>query len=251
MHSLDVFSIPWIVAFCVVLVAAFVRGVSGFGLALILAPILLLLMNSKSTVVVNLLLAIVSNLVVLPLGFRHIYLKGILPMIIFAIPGIAIGAWIITIIEPSTLKIVIGAVTVISAIPLAMGVSKAFRKEKLACGFSGFLGGLLGASTSLSGPPVVLFMHNQNWRKETIHSSLAAYFTFHGFCSFGALVIAGIVEVPTLVTAGSLIPALLIGTVAGMVAFRRLSQRLFRIITLVIIICAGILGILSGTGILS
>ena len=145
MHSLDVFSIPWIVAFCVVLVAAFVRGVSGFGLALILAPILLLLMNSKSTVVVNLLLAIVSNLVVLPLGFRHIYLKGILPMVIFAIPGIAIGAWIITIIEPSTLKIVIGAVTVISAIPLAMGVSKAFRKEKLACGFSGFLGGLLAA----------------------------------------------------------------------------------------------------------
>jgi uncharacterized membrane protein YfcA len=251
MHSLDVFSVPWIVAFCVVLVAAFIRGVSGFGLALILAPILLLLMNSKSTVVVNLLLAIVSNLVVLPLGFRHIYLKGILPMVIFAIPGIVIGAWIITIIEPSALKIVIGAVTVISVIPLAMGVSKAFRKEKLACGFSGFLGGLLGASTSLSGPPVVLFMHNQNWPKETIHSSLAAYFTFHGVCSFGALTIAGIVEVPTLVTAGSLMPALLIGTVAGMVAFRRLSQRLFRIITLVIIICAGILGILSGTGILS
>jgi uncharacterized membrane protein YfcA len=113
------------------------------------------------------------------------------------------------------------------------------------------LGGLLGATTSLSGPPVVLFMHNQNWPKETIHSSLAAYFTFHGVCSFGALTIAGIVEVPTLVNAGSLMPALLIGTVAGMVAFRRLSQRLFRIITLVIIICAGILGILSGTGILS
>jgi uncharacterized membrane protein YfcA len=251
MHSLDIFSVPWILAFCAVLVAAFVRGVSGFGLALILAPILLLLMNSKSTVVVNLLLAIVSNLVVLPLSFRHIYLKGILPMVIFTIPGIVIGAWIITIIEPSTLKIVIGAVIVISVIPLAMGISKAFHKEKLACGFSGFLSGLIGTSTSLGGPPVVLFMHNQNWRKETIHSSLAAYFTFNGVCSVGALVIAGIVEVPTLVTTGSLVPALLIGTVAGTVAFRRLSQRLFRIITLVIIICAGILGILSGTGILS
>jgi len=251
MNSLDIFSIPWVLAFCAVLVAAFVRGVSGFGLALILAPILLLLMNAKSTVVVNLLLALISNLVVLPLSFRHIYLRGILPMVICTVPGIVIGAWIITIIEPSTLKIVIGAVTVISAIPLAMGISRAFRKEKLACGFSGFLSGLLGTSTSLGGPPVVLFMHNQNWRKETIHSSLAAYFTFHAVCALGALVVAGIVEVPTLVTAGSLAPALLIGTVVGIVAFRRLSQRLFRIITLVIIICAGILGILSGAGILS
>ena len=251
MHSLDIFSVPWILAFCTVLVAAFVRGVSGFGLALILAPILLLLMNAKSTVVVNLLLAIISNLVVLPFNFRHIYLKGILPMVIFTIPGIIIGAWIITIIEPLILKIVIGAVTVISVIPLAMGISKAFRKEKLVCGLSGFLSGLLGTSTSLGGPPVVLFMHNQNWRKETIHSSLAAYFTFNGVCALGALAVAGIMEVQTLVTAGSLVPALLIGTVIGMVTFRRLSQRLFRIITLVIIVCAGILGILSGAGILS
>ena len=251
MHSLDIFSVSWILAFCAVLVAAFVRGVSGFGLALILAPVLLLLMNAKSTVVVNLLLAIVSNLVVLPFSFRHVYYKGILPMVICTVPGIVLGAWIITIIEPSTLKIVIGIVTVISAIPLAIGISKAFRREKFACGFSGFLSGLLGTSTGLGGPPVVLFMHNQNWGKEAIHSSLATYFMFAAVCSFVALIIAGIVEVPTLVTAASLVPALIIGTAVGMVAFRRLSQRLFRVITLVIIICAGILGILSGTGILS
>jgi len=251
MHSLDIFSIPSVLAFCTVLVAAFVRGVSGFGLALILAPILLLLMDAKSTVVVNLFLAIISNLVVLPFNFRHIYLKGILPMLVLTIPGVAVGAWIITVIEPSILKMVIGAVTVISAIPLAVGISRAFHKEKLACGISGFLGGLIGTSTSLGGPPVVLFMHNQNWRKETIHASLAAYFTFHAVFSIGALVITGIVEVPTLVTTGSLLPALLIGTLVGMVAFRKLSQRLFRIITLSIIVCAGILGILSGAGILS
>ena len=163
MHSLDIFSFTWVLAFCTVLVAAFVRGVSGFGLALILAPILLLLMNAKSTVVVNLLLAIISNLVVLPLSFRQIYIKGILPMVVFTIPGIIIGTWIITIIDPLILKIVIGTVTVISVMPLAVGISKTFRKEKLVGGFSGFLSGLLGASTSLGGPPVVLFMHNQNY----------------------------------------------------------------------------------------
>ena len=91
MQSLDIFSVSWILAFGAVLVAAFVRGVPGFGLALVLAPILLLLMNAKSTVVVNLLLAPISNFVILPFGFRHIHLKGIIPMAISTVPGIIIG----------------------------------------------------------------------------------------------------------------------------------------------------------------
>ena len=36
MHSLDVFSVSWVLASCAVLFAAFIRGVAGFGLALIL-----------------------------------------------------------------------------------------------------------------------------------------------------------------------------------------------------------------------
>ena len=226
MHSLDIFSVPWILAFFTVLVASFVRGVSGFGLALILAPILVLLMSAKSTVVVNLILAIISNLVILPFSYQHILFKGILPMVIFTIPGIIIGTWIISIIEPSTLKIVIGAVTVISAIPLAMGISKAFRKEKLACGFSGFLSGLLGTSTSLGGPPVVLFMHNQRWHKEVIHSSIAAIFVFTGSCSLIALSASGFIDAQIIMSAVSLVPALIVGISLGMVTFIRIIASL-------------------------
>ena len=251
MQSLEIFSISWILAFCAVLVAAFVRGVSGFGLALVLAPILVLLMNAKSTVVVNLLLALISNIVILPFSFRHVYLKGIIPMAVSTLPGIIVGAWIITIIMPSTLKVVIGAVTMVSDIPLALGLNRPFTKEKLACGVSGFLSGLLGTATGLGGPPVVLFMHNQNWRKETIHSSLAAFFLFAAICSLIALIVAGIVEMQTVIFSASLAPALLVGTVVGMVTFHKLNQRFFRGLTLAIIICAGILGIISGMGLLS
>jgi uncharacterized membrane protein YfcA len=251
MESLDIFSIYWILAFCVVLVAAFVRGVSGFGCALILGPILVLLMNPKSAVVVNVLLALISNIVVLPHGFRHVYWKGTIPMSISTIPGVIIGAWIITIIMPSTLKIVIGAVVMVSAIPLALGINRAFIKEKLACGVSGFLSGLLGTATGLGGPPVVLLMHNQNWPKEMIQFSLAAFFLFTTLCSFIALVVSGIVEMQTVVVAASLAPALIIGTWVGLKTFHRLNQRFFKGLTLVIIICAAILGIIAGLGIIS
>jgi len=63
MLSLELFSIYWILASCAVLFAAFVRGVAGFGLALILAPILLMILSPKSVVVVNLILSMVSNII--------------------------------------------------------------------------------------------------------------------------------------------------------------------------------------------
>jgi uncharacterized membrane protein YfcA len=251
MQSLDVFSVSWILASCAVLLAAFVRGVSGFGLALVLAPILLLILNSKSVVVINLILGVFSNFIVLTYGFRNVYLKGITPMAVSSLLGVPLGVWIITIIAPSTLKVLVGGVTIFFAIPLAIGFTKALAKETVAGGISGFLSGFIGTSTSLGGPPVVLFMHNQNWRKETIHSSLAAYFLFSSSCSLIGLSTSGFMDIQIAVFAASLLPALLVGIGVGMVAFRRINQSYFRVISLAIIIVAGILGIISGLGILT
>lgn len=178
MHSLDIFSISWVLALCAVFFAAFIRGITGFGFSLILAPVLLLIMNPTSVVVVNLLLGLLSNILVLSYSLKKVNLKKILPMVMSSSLGIPLGAWIITLAAPSTLKILIGGVTVSSAVILALGFNKAFTQEKLACSVAGFLSGILSSSTSLGGPPVVLFMHNQNWQRDMIHTSLAAFFCF-------------------------------------------------------------------------
>ena len=249
MHSLDIFSVSWVLASCVVLFAAFVRGVAGFGFALVLAPILLLILSPKSVVVVNLLLGLLSNMFILSYSFRNVYLRRTFPMAASSLLGIPLGIWIITVITPSALRVLIGGVTVFFAIPLALGFTKAFTRERLACSISGFLSGILSASTSLGGPPVVLFMHNQNWHKEAIHSNLAAYFMF--LCSFSliALSVSGFIDAQIIMGAASLVPALLVGIGLGMVTFTRINPRFFRGLSLAIIICAGILGILSGLGI--
>ena len=117
MHSLDVFSVSWVLASCAVLFAAFVRGVAGFGFALVLAPILLLILSPKSVVVVNLLLGLLSNILVLRYGFRNVYLRRISPMAASSLLGIPLGIWIITVIAPSALKVLIGGVTVFSPYP--------------------------------------------------------------------------------------------------------------------------------------
>ncbi len=249
MHSLDVFSVFWILTLCAVFFAAFIRGVTGFGFSLILAPILLLFVNPTSVVVINLLLGLLSNILVLSYSFKKINLKRILPIIISSSLGIPLGAWIITLAAPSTLKILIGGVTVSSAMLLALGFSKAFTREKLAGSVVGFLSGILSSSTSLSGPPVVLFMHNQNWERDMIHTSLAVFFLFTCFWSLVALYVAGRVDIQIIASAASLTPALLAGIFLGIVVFRRVNSRYFRWLSIAVVVCSGILGILSGLGI--
>ena len=245
---MDIFSLSWVFALCAVFVAAFIRGLTGFGFALILAPILLLILSPTSVVVVNLLLGLLSNIVVLSYSFKNVNLKKISPMIISSLFGIPVGAWIISVTAPSALKILIGGVTVSFAIPLALGFSKTFTREKLASGICGFLSGVLTSSTSIGGPPVVLFMHSQNWQKDVIHPSLAAYFLLVCSWSLVILSVSGLINAQMIVSAISLAPALLIGIGLGMIVFRRINTRYFRWFSMVIVICAGILGILSGLG---
>ena len=251
MQSLDVFSLSWVLSFCAVIFAAFIRGVAGFGFALTLAPILLLILNSKSIVAINLLLGAFSSIVILRSNYRNVNLRGIAPMALSSLLGIPLGIWLITIITPSTLKMLVGGVTVVFAIPLALGFTRVFARETVACSISGFLSGFLDASTSLGGPPVVLFMHNQNWRKQIIHASLAAYFLFCGVFSLIGLSASGFMNTQVLIFTASLVPAAFIGIGVGLVTFRRIDPRFFRGLSLAIIIGAGILGIISGSGILS
>jgi uncharacterized membrane protein YfcA len=248
--DLDIFSASWFLAFGAVFFAAIVRGTTGFGFALIFAPILLILLEPKSVVVVTLLLGLLSNIVVVTTSLRNIRWRWITPALIGIVAGIPLGVFTITVISSSALKIMIGGVVVLFAIPLALGFTRAFRRERPVAALAGFGSGFLASATSLGGPPLVLFMHNQDWRKEAIHPSLAACFLLTTSGSLLGLLISGLVKAPTVLTAASLTPALLAGTVPGMFAFRRIKERPFRILSIIIVFSAGVVAVLSGLGII-
>lgn len=248
MQSLEIFSPIWTLALCAVLFAAFIRGLAGFGFALILAPVLLLILNPAAMVVINLFLSLLSNIVVVIHSFARIDFKRVLPMALSSLLGIPLGVWIISVVAPSILKIFIGVVIICFAVLVASGFRKTFAGERLSSCIAGFSSGILASSTSLGGPPVVLLMHSQDWLKEIIHPSLAGYFLFLGCCSLGALSLSGHVNAETIITAASLAPALLVGTGLGMIVFSRVNARFFRGFSVAIVICAGLLGIISGVG---
>lgn len=251
MHGLDLFSTSWFLATGVVLFAGFVRGTAGFGFPMVFTPVMLLIMEPKAVVPVSLLLALLSNIVVLVHSFRIVNVKRLLPMIIGSTVGVPLGVLIISVISPSPLKVLIGGITVFLALLMLLNVTPRFANERPASGIAGFLSGLLNSSTSLGGPPVVLFMHNQNWPKDSIHANLAGFFLYMTTISLIGLAIPGLVTSGIVLTAASLIPGLVIGVVLGMQAFKHFNERYFRVMSIVIVVCSGIIAVLSGFGIFS
>lgn len=251
MLSLEIFSPTWILILGAVLLAAFIRGLAGFGFALVLASVLLLILNPVAVVVINLLLTLLSNIVVIVHSHARIDYKRVLPIALSSLLGIPLGVWIISVVATSTLKIFIGTIIISFALLVASGFRITFTGERLSSGLAGFFSGILSTSTGLGGPPVVLLMQSQHWPKEIIHPSLAGYFMFLGLFSLGALALSGKVYAETIITAASLAPALLAGTGLGMIVFQRVNARFFRAFSLAIVICAGLLGVISGLGLLS
>jgi len=250
MNGLDIFGLSWTLASIAVFFACFIRGITGFGQSLLLAPILLLIINPKSVVMTNMILGTLGSLVLLPYVFKNLNMGKLLPLVIGSLVGIPIGVSIIKVIDQAALKVLIGTLTVGFAIPIALGLGVTFKKEKMAAGICGLLSGTIGTSTSLGGPPVVLFMHSQNWSKVLSYSTITTAFILNGLLSLSAFFFSGLLTGEIAIGAASLVPALVAGLWTGRLVFPRVNIRLFRLFSIAIIIVSGVLGVLSGLGIL-
>jgi hypothetical protein len=252
MLELELFNVIWWIIFIGVMLAAFIHGVAGFAFALFLTPILLIFTEPHNIVVINLSLSVflnILNIIIMRNTFIHnIKLGRIIPIAVGSLCGMPLGAIILKIIDPSILKILIGSIIIIFAILMSIGYSMKFKNYRLSSGVAGLLSGVLMTSTSLGGPPVVLFMHGQKLEKNIIYCNLILYWLFLISFSLLTLIIGNVIDTKIIYKSITFIPALLIGLCIGIFTFHRINILVFRYVTIIIIIISGIIAIASETG---
>ena len=234
-----------ILAAFIVFVAAFVRAVSGFGYALVATPLLTFIIEPKSVVVINVILGGLTNVLVLFHMRRHVDLRRLAFICIGSILGVSLGAYLLSSLDASIIKLAIAVIVVPFSVLLLLGHSHQFNREALSCGVAGFLGGTFGASTSLSGPPVVLFLLNQGLVKERFIGTLAAYFLFICVISIGAFASLDMVTIDLLTTVAILLPALGLGSYVGLKVLPKIDAALFKKIALSVVSAAALVIIVS------
>lgn len=224
------------------LVGAAVQSATGFGFALVLSPALFAVMEPTEAVTALLMLGAVLNALVLLEG-HDVRLSLLPPLILPAVPGLAVGAVLLAALSREPLQIGVGVAVIAAALWQLRDRGVARRLPAVVAGLTS---GVLTTSISISGPPLVLWLEAQGLRPAEFRATLAAIFL--ALNVLGGAILLG-TEGSGAVDLGELAPLLalvLIGYALGAVAFRRFDQRRFATVVIVLVICTGVASVAGG-----
>jgi len=239
-----------IIGLLVTYLAGVIYGMTGFGFPLISVPVLTIFLSPKIIVPVITIDNAFIDLVLLFEAKKLVDLKKVGPLMIAGLVGMPLGAFLLMALDVSVIKLYIGSVITIFAIALLMGFRRIIKNEKLAFAPVGFVGGVLGGSTSISGPPVILFFTNQGVKMEIFRANLIAYFTALDLATSTTFMFGGLINSTVINYVIIFIPAIILGAITGVKLKPKVKENLFRNMALVVVIIAGLLSIASSLGIL-
>ena len=222
-------------------VGGVVAGLAGFAMSLVVSGIWLHILTPIQTVT----LIVGYGLLVQGYGIwklRHaLSWRKVMPFLIGGAIGVPIGAVLLSYINPSIMRTVVGLLLVLySAYGLVRPVIKPVQAKIPADIGIGFLNGLLGGLTGLAGIVVVIWCQLRGWPKDIQRT----VFQPVGFAVFVltaiSLSIAGDVSAETVKLYLLGLPLVLAGTWTGLRLYGRVDDAAFRRIVLLLLLGSGI-----------
>ncbi len=231
--------------FSIILFSSFVQSITGFGFAVVGAPLLLFFMEPRQVVSLMVFGALILNLLVIYKTKGQSDPKVIWPMFIASLFGIIPGVYILKVIDGSLLKLCIGILILLVSFFMASNYVVTIKREKLATVLVGIVSGFMGGSTSLSGPPVALFLMNQQQDKEAFRANLVRYFCLGNIATLIVMYYMDTMDIGVLKQGMYAVPGVFLGVWLGEKAFTKVSPKLFRWITLAVIFFCGAMSVVS------
>ena len=231
----------------VVAVVAVMSGTSGFGFGLVATPLLLLSGFSIPFVVtVNLLITIATRVTVAVRLWRSVEPRRVALLVAGAVPGLYAGARILGSVDARTVKLAVGLLVMGAAAAAGLAYGERRRRAPLATVpganvVAGFLGGILGTTTSLIGVPPALLLARSRLVASRFFADMAVYFVATGAIGLAVLGLDGDFDGDAARAFLFWLPGVLLGNVIGTTVGLRAPERTFRLLTLTVAFAAGAL----------
>ena len=233
-----------IVGGLVVVAAALLAGSSGFGFGLLATPVLLLSGFSLPFVVAaNLLISLATRVSVAWRLRAAIDRRRVALLVGAAVPGLWIGARTLGAVDERALKVGVGIVIALAAATLAW-VGRRPPKPPPIRGLTavaGFLGGLLGTTTSLSGVPPALLLTRRRLETARFFADLSVYFIATSAIGLAILAADDRLSGDAVRAVAWWLPGVLVANAIGTSVGIRLSGPAFRHLTFGLAFVAGII----------
>lgn len=208
--------------------SAFVRGLTGFGMAILIVPVLALALSPVDAV-------LLTNFLSVFIGLSEIgrLLRGaeksawvIIGLVALTTP---IGLYLLSITTPALARVVIAFIALSAFVAILLPRRGALDHHPATTGGVGILSGLMTGYAGMPGPPVVPYYVGRDIPRETAKASMLLIFTCASSTGLISGAAIGVLDWSLLLLAVLLFPAVLAGNWLGNKASGRIEDRTWRI----------------------
>jgi uncharacterized membrane protein YfcA len=212
------------------LFAAFVNGALGYGFSSLTVPIALVFYANRILNPAVVVIEVFINLYVLIInaqGIRTVW-KRMLPILLGLLPGIAIGASVLALIQPGWIKLVTYSVILPLILFQAAGWRRPIKSTWLMGLPFGSMLGVLYSVTTISGPPLAILFNNQGLVKTEFRAGLALVRVAESTVTAAAYYKLGLFAEESFSLFSVLAPSVVVGIPLGAYLIRGLNAETFR-----------------------
>ncbi len=176
-----------LVTFLATTLAVVSQLLTGFGFALVLIPLLMLVTTPAQAVGTGIVLGAIMCIAMVWRDRQHVDRVKLMEMLVGSLIGLPIGIAILAWLPPHWLKWAVVA-SVLGAL-LVVLANLTIRNRRSTTAGIGLLSGVLLTSTGVNGPPLVALLRANNYPPSTYRATLAAIFTVQN--GVGSLLLFG------------------------------------------------------------
>ena len=223
-----------------IFVAGIVRGYAGFGTAIILAPVLGWLYSPVVAVPMIAIVDMPIALWLLALVWRDIRWRQIGLMIPASWIATPLGVWVLLVVPKAAMLVFTGILVAGAAIVLLRGWQYKGRRGPAMDAGVGLTAGLLGGSTSISGPPVVLYLFSGPGSVVQHRAQMIGFLSVASLWGIGVFIVAGALDASNAALGLAGVPVFLLGAETGRRLVRLGGDTTARRIILSSLLCIGV-----------
>jgi uncharacterized membrane protein YfcA len=233
-------------AILAVAVASFVRGLTGFGFAIVAMPLLALVYPPVIAVPVATLLQIPSGLPTVLRDWDDTNFRAATIAWIGGMPALLPGVFLLGVLSADVMRLIVGGVVIFSTVALALGPNLGRDPKSYELVGAGALSGLMQGAVAMSGPPIILLILSSSWNAARCRATLSCIFLLLGTASLVFGSIHGIVNKESVLIAAITVPGLLMGQAIGTHLFVRIDGKRYRRVSTICVAAAGLLVVVRG-----
>lgn len=179
-------------AAAILLVAYFIRGITGFGSGLISVPLLALFLPLQFVVPLILLLDFTASIVIGGFNFKRVKWDEVGVLIPFGIVGVILGTSLLVNLPPEPMLIALAGFVFVFAMRSLLNLH---GDKLISRGWAvpaSLTGGTVGALFGTGGPPYVIYLSHRIRDKSELRATFSALFFTEGLTRIGSFMVAGL-----------------------------------------------------------